>query len=446
MPETDDTTGDLPTEPPERAALRAEVRAFLEAHAEPLLEADPWEVSGFPDEEEAHAYFERGRSWQRTLAEHGWAGLTWPEEYGGRGLPGWAPRIFAEESARFGSHAGFIRASMAMLGPTLLEWGTDEQKRRFLPTMLSGEVAWCQLFSEPGAGSDLAGLAARAVLDGDEFVVDGQKVWNSSAQFCEWGFLLVRTDPDVPKHQGISFLLVDMSSPGIEVRPIHEMTGGRHFNETFLTDVRIPVDRRVGEENEGWRLAKVTLANERVSLSSAGSLWGEGPSADDLLDLVRRDGGIDDPVMRQRLAGLFCEAEVLRLNRLRTLSARLAGRTPGSEASIQKAMADEHGQHVMELAKELAGTSGMLIGSGPPGVLGPSLEEGTTDNLLRTRQFPDVSSIWHYGFIFSPALTLGGGTFAVQRNIIGERVLGLPRDLDVESGKSWAEARAAGRG
>jgi alkylation response protein AidB-like acyl-CoA dehydrogenase len=214
----------------------------------------------------------------------------------------------------------------------------------------------------------------------------------------------------------------------------------------FFDDVRIPAEMLVGEEGDGWRLARVTLANERVSLSSAGSLWGAGPSAEDLLELVRRDGGCDDQVLRQKLAALKCEAEVLRLNRLRTLSAQLAGRTPGVEASIQKAMADDHGQHVMELAKELAGTSGMLIGSGPPGVLGPSLEEGTTDNLLRTRQFPDVSSIWHYGFIFSPALTLGGGTFAVQRNIIGERVLGLPRDLDVESGKSWAEARAAGRG
>jgi len=302
------------------------------------------------------------------------------------------------------------------------------------------------MFSEPDAGSDLASLGTRAVRDGDEYIVNGSKIWTSGGHLAKFGILIARTDPDVPKHKGISYFICPTDLPGISMTPIIDATTAHSFNQVFFDDVRIPADLLVGAEGDGWRLARVTLANERVSLSSAGSLWGAGPSAEDLLELVRRAGGCDDLVLRQKMASLKCEAEVLRLNRLRTLSAKLAGRTPGVEASIQKAMADDHGQHVMELAKELAGTSGMLVGSGPKGVLRPVLEESFTDNLLRTRQFPDVSSIWHYGFIFSPALTLGGGTFAVQRNIIGERVLGLPRDIDVESGKSWAEARAASRG
>ena len=192
--------------------------------------------------------------------------------------------------------------------------------------------------------------------------------------------------------------------------------------------MRIPASLRVGEEGDGWRLAKVTLSNERVSLSSAGSLWGTGPSTYDLLDLVRRSGGVAHPVMRQKLARLFCEAEVLRLGRLRTLSAQLAGATPGPEASIQKIAADEHGQHVMELAKELVGTAGMLEGSGPPGELPRPARSGTTEIRISAAQFPDVAPVWDYGFLFSPALTLGGGTFAVQRNIVAELVLGLPKE------------------
>ena len=224
--------------------------------------------------------------------------------------------------------------------------------------------------------------------------------------------------------------------------PIVDMTTAHSFNQVFFDDVRLPAHHLVGEEGEGWRLARVTLANERVSLSSAGSLWGAGPSAEDLLDVVRSDGGCDDPVLRQKLARLKCDAEVLRLNRLRTLSAQLTGRTPGAEASIQKAMADEHGQHVMELAKEYVGTSGLLVGSGPPGRIDGAQTKGLpTDNNLEVRQFPDVSPVWHYGCVFSPALTLGGGTFAVQRNIVAERVLGLPRDINIEEGKTWTEAR-----
>ena len=254
----------------------------------------------------------------------------------------------------------------------------------------------------------------------------------------------------MPKHKGISYFICPMDLPGITMRPIIDMTTAHSFNEVFFDDVRIPASLRVGDEGDGWRLTKVTLSNERVMLSSAGSLWGDGPSAISLIDLVRKQGGTGDPVMRQEIAALACEAEVLRLNRLRTLSATMAGKTPGPEASIQKLMADEHGQHVMALAKSLAGPAGLLDGSGPPGPIpaheheAPIAIPGESANLSRDSG-PQIDPIWHFGFLFSPALTLGGGTFAVQRNIVGEMVLGLPREPNLEHGLTWSETRQAGR-
>ena len=338
--------------------------------------------------------------------------------------------------------AGILRPDGIGIGwaaPTILLAGTDEQKQRYLPKIFSGEEQWCQLFSEPDAGSDLAALGTRAVRDGDEYVVNGSKIWTSGGHRSQLGILIARTDPNVPKHKGISYFICPMDLPGLTMQPIIDMTTAHSFNQVFFDDVRIPAPLRVGEEGDGWRLAKVTLSNERVMLSAAGSLWGSGPSAAELLRLVRRAGGTSDPHLRQRLARLHCEAEVLRLNRLRSLSAQLSGRTPGPEASIQKIMADEHGQHVMELAKEVAGTAGMLAGSGPPGEL--PVQSAPTDVNFHRDQFPDVDPIWHYGYLFSPALTLGGGTFAVQRNIVGELVLGLPREPNLEQGLTWAEAR-----
>ena len=305
-------------------------------------------------------------------------------------------------------------------GPTLVHAGTAEQQARYLPRLLSGEDMWCQLFSEPEAGSDLASLGTRAVRDGDEWVVNGQKIWTSLAQFSRYGILIARTDPDVAKHQGITYFVCPMDLPGIEVRPIIEMTGGHTFNEVFLTDVRLPADAVVGEVHRGWELAKVTLGNERVSLSSGGALWGMGPSAADVLDLVRAAGGTTDPVMRQRLARLHTTEELLRLIRLRTVSARIRGEQPGPEASIRKVLADEHGQETMAVAKDLAGAGAMLTDVGP---------------------FGGEVAGWHHGYLFAPALTIGGGTGDVQRNILGERVLGLPHDLDVEAGRTWAESR-----
>jgi alkylation response protein AidB-like acyl-CoA dehydrogenase len=237
-----------------------------------------------------------------------------------------------------------------------------------------------------------------------------------------------------------------MDTPGLSMTPIIDMTTAHSFNQVFFDDMRLPVSARIGEEGDGWRLAKVTLANERVSLSSAGSLWGSGPSAEMLVDLVRANGGESNPILRDKIARMHCNAEVLRLNRLRTLSAKLNGRTPGTEASIQKLMADEHGQEVMEIAKELTGSHGMLTGSGPGGEIPVGMRSGGTEiNFGRGKdsQYPAVDPVWHYGFLFAPALTLGGGTWAVQRNIVAEQVLGLPREPNLEKGLSWAESQAA---
>jgi len=388
---------------------------------------------------------------QHDLAEAGYVAPHLPEPWGvdadpihqiiiGQELEGLKVSRRSSSEGTVGSNA----IGVGWAAPTILLGGTEEQKQRYLPKIFNHEEIWCQLFSEPDSGSDLANLATRARRDGDEYIVNGSKIWSSGAHGSDMGILLARTDPDAPKHKGISYFICPMDTPGITMSPIVDMTTAHSFNQVFFDDVRLHESLRVGEEGDGWRLAKVTLANERVSLSSAGSLWGEGPSAETLLDLIRAGGGISDPVLRDKVARMHCHAEVLRLNRLRTLSAKLAGRTPGTEASIQKLMADEHGQEVMELAKELQGASGMLEGSGPAGRLGRGISGGATEINFPggdDSQFPAVDPVWHYGYLFSPALTLGGGTWAVQRNIVAEQVLGLPREPNIQKGMSWADTQ-----
>ena len=343
----------------------------------------------------------------RQLAEAGYVAPHWPAPWGLDADP-IHQIVIDEELAAAGVRRPSNQIGIGWAGPTILHGGTQAQKDRYLLPLLAGEEIWCQLFSEPGAGSDLASLTTRAVRDGDEWVVTGQKIWTSLAQFSSFGILIVRTEPDAPKHEGISYFICPMDAPGIEIRPIIEMTGAHTFNEVFLDEVRLPAENLVGEVNRGWGLAKVTLGNERVSLSSGGALWGAGPNAGDLIDVVRRAGGSTDPVMRQRLARLHTEAEVLRLIRLRTVTARIKGEPPGAEASIRKILADEHGQRIMGLAKDLMGAGGMLSTEGPLG---------------------DDPGLWNHGFLFAAALTVGGGTGEVQRNIVAERVLGLPHDV-----------------
>jgi alkylation response protein AidB-like acyl-CoA dehydrogenase len=345
----------------------------------------------------------------RELAEAGLVAPHWPRPYGLGADP--IHQLIIDDELR----AARVRRpsnpiGIGWAGPTILHAGTREQQERYLLRMLAGEEIWCQLFSEPEAGSDLANLSTRAEPDGESWVVNGQKIWTTLGHRATFGILIARTNPAVSKHRGISYFICSMASPGISVRPIVDMTGLHAFNQVFFDDVRIPGANLVGEAGQGWELAKVTLSNERVSLSSGGVLWGDGPLTSDLFDLIRDRGGVSSPLLRQRLAQLYIEGEVLRLIRLRTVTAAVQGKPPGPEASIRKAMADEHGQHVMAAAKDLAGARGMLTRSGPLGG-----DDGG----------------WHFGYLYSRALTIGGGTSEVQRNIIAERVLGLPHDLTV---------------
>jgi alkylation response protein AidB-like acyl-CoA dehydrogenase len=400
--------------PPDDDPRRLAVRAWLAEHPDPS-----------PQE----------------LADAGYVVPHWPPPHG-LGADPMHQLLIDDELGRAGVRRPAGGIGLGWAAPTILLAGTDAQRARYLPKILNGEEQWCQLFSEPDAGSDLASLSTRAVRDGDEYVVNGSKIWTSGGHHSQLGILIARTDPHVAKHKGISYFICPMDLPGITLQPIVDMTTAHSFNQVFFEDVRIPASLRVGEEGDGWRLAKVTLSNERVMLSSAGSLWGAGPSAADLIALLRREE-VASPVVRQRVAGLHADAEVLRLSRLRTLSARLAGQTPGPEASVQKILSDEHGQAVMSLAKDVVGTAGVVEGSGPAGVLPAGARTGATEIRFQADVFPEVDPVWHYGFLFSPALTLGGGTFAVQRNIVGEHVLGLPREPDVEGGRTWAEGRRA---
>jgi alkylation response protein AidB-like acyl-CoA dehydrogenase len=388
--------------PPEDDPRRVAVREWLAAHPQPT---------------------------GRQLAEAGYVVPHWPPPYG-LGADPIHQLVIDEELKRaaVGRPAGI---GVGWAAPTIALAGTAEQQERYLMPALSGEESWCQLFSEPEAGSDLASLRTFAERDGDDYVVSGSKIWTSLAHLAAFGILLARTSRDVPKHRGISYFICPMDSPGISMSPIIDMTGAHSFNEVFFDEVRIPSSLRVGEEGDGWRLARITLGNERVSLSSGGSLWGAGPSAEDLVRLLRESGGVSDAVLRQKLAALYSEGEILRLVRARTVTSAITGREPGPVASIQKLLSDEHGQHVMELAKELAGTSGMLAGSGPPGSLGAAPGRRSTPTEMVAGSSRGVEPVWHYGFLFSPALTLGGGTWAVQRNIVAERALGLPREVDL---------------
>ena len=375
------------------------------------------------------------------MAKAGYVAPHWPAPWGLAADP-IHQLIIDDELNRAAVRRPTNPIGIGWAGPTLLYAGTQEQKDLYLDRLLSGEDFWCQLFSEPGSGSDLASLGTRALRDGDEFIVNGQKIWTSGAQHAKYGILIARTDPDLPKHKGISYFVCPMDAPGIEIRPITEMTGGHTFNEVFFTDVRIPAANLIGDLNDGWRLAKVTLGNERVSLSTGGVLWGSGPTALEMLDAVRANGPVTDVHMRQRLASIYIEHMVLDLIRLRTLSAKLRGEQPGPEASIRKIMADEHGQHVMAVARDLLGASGMLTSSEGRDEFVPGTD---TKGLGPGRPPNDLGHPgWYDGYMFSQALTIGGGTGDVQRNIVAERVLGLPHDIDVQIGLTWAETQRSG--
>jgi alkylation response protein AidB-like acyl-CoA dehydrogenase len=389
-----------------------------------------------------------GHWWER-LAESGWGFPTWPERWFGRGLGSdQAKQVDAARSAvgAVGPPSGI---GVMMAGPTIIDHGTEEQGQRFLPNMVTGKEVWCQLFSEPGAGSDLAGLQARAERDGDEWVVNGQKVWTSGAQFSKWGILIARTAVDVPKHEGITFFVIDMDQPGIEVRPLKEMTGGATFNEVFMSDARVPHDNVIGEPNRGWGVAVTTLAHERNSLGASGmasaaggvmigrndldrpagrqiggggemagmaAAFGGGGSM--IAGLPALVGRADDKVLRDKVMRIYTLMELARYTSLRVQAATAAGRGPGPEVSTGKRVASELVRQLRDVGLEALGPYGQLMGDETP--LGGMLQQLA---------------------LFSPAISIAGGSDQIQRNIIGERVLGLPGEPRIDKDVPFAELK-----
>lgn len=347
----------------------------------------------------------------QALAEAKLVAPAWPEPWG-RNASLEYQLMIDDELRRAHVHRPINPIGIGWAGPTIVMAGTAQQQERWLPHLLSGEEFWCQLFSEPNAGSDLASLSTSARRDGDEWVITGQKLWTSYAHLATWGILLARTSSEGPPQNGISYFICPMKAPGVTIRPVIDMTGDHAFNEVFLDEVRVPADSLLGGVNEGWRLAKVTLGNERVSLSGEGVLWGRGPTAQDLVDLVRAQRRSLSTIERDELMTCWSHGEILRFLRMRLQANALAGKATSSDASLRKALADDHGQEVMTLAQRLAGSAGMIEGHGPGGIEG---DEGRS---------------WYWGFLYAQALTIGGGTSVVQRNIIAERVLGLSKDVN----------------
>jgi alkylation response protein AidB-like acyl-CoA dehydrogenase len=394
---------------PEEAAWREECNAFLAQHAELKPErADLgksyWAKARSVAEEQA--YGQACRDWQRMKFDSGWAGLTWPTEFGGRALSSHYAGIFAEEESHYDLPQGQFAQSIGMAGPTIIAHGTDEQKQRYLAPMLTGDETWCQLFSEPGAGSDLAGLRTSAVVDGDEIVVNGQKVWTSNARESAHGMLLVRTDVDVPKHRGITYLLLDMTTPGIDVRPLKQPTGRSEFNEVFLDDVRVPVANVVGEINAGWGPILTTLTNERTGIGGQSGMFA------DVIDLAQSMGVADDPVIRQELMRLYARTRTINFLGYRVRTAASRGEAPGPESSVLKLANSERLEMLGNLAMTMQGARGTLYAE---------------DALM--------GGFWqNYAFLGQWMSRIGGGTDEVQRNIMGENVLGLPQEPRPDKG------------
>lgn len=378
----------------QRAAIE-----FLEHYAPPQPADDPTAFA--IDEEVERTFAARGRAWQRTKFDHGWAGISWPEEFGGRGGSPIEEALFREVESRYVSpwlthNLGFENA-----GAPILAHGDDRQREHFIPSMLRGEQIWTLLLSEPGAGSDLGALRTRAEREGDAWVVNGQKVWSSRAHLADFGLLVTRTNIDVPKYHGVTCFVLDMRTPGISVRPLKQMNGASHFNEVFLTDVRVPDDAVLGVPDHGWDVVRTTLSGERNLLGVVKSHI----TLDELLELAVGTGTVSSPVLRQRLARAVTSDMILSMLSERVRAASLAGRDPGPVGSVIKLSYSAHVTSTCELALDLLGAGGMLAGSEAPG-----------------------SGRWLTEFTGAPATRIGGGTDEVARTTIAERVLGLPRD------------------
>jgi alkylation response protein AidB-like acyl-CoA dehydrogenase len=389
---------DLNLTPGERE-FRDEFRAWLAANV-----PEEWAGGGTGSEDRAE-YVEYLRAWQRRLYDGGWAGISWPKEFGGRGATLIEQAIFQEELARAGAPQLIGTIGLSLVGPTIIALGTEEQKARYLSKILSGEEIWCQGFSEPNAGSDLAALGTKAARDGEGFVVNGQKIWTSFAQMADWCLLLVRTDSEAPKHKGITCLLADMRAEGVTVRPLRQMSGDSGFNEVFFSNVRIGPAQVLGEVDKGWTTAITALMNERANLGTGIQVVFKR-QLEALIarsKTIERDGrpASEDPLVRQKLAQAYLELEILRLNTNRALTSLSKAAVPGAEGSIQKLYWSEMNQRTQQYAQEILGPYGQLKG----------FDRGT----------------WEYAYLRTRGNTIEAGTSEIQRNIIAERVLGLPK-------------------
>ncbi|MBA2281852.1 MAG: acyl-CoA dehydrogenase family protein [Actinomycetota bacterium] len=402
--------------PPEAEAFRKEIRAWLEEN----LPAG-WFEPGFEQTAAERKAFQE--SWSEKLFAGGWICASWPEEYGGKGLSVIENVVLNEEFAKASAPMRADFFGDTLVGPTILQWGTEEQKQDFLPKIMRGQISWCQGFSEPDAGSDLAGLKTTAVLDGDEWVINGQKVWTTQAQVADYVFLLARTDPSAPKHKGISYLLVPMKQPGVEVRPIVQPDGSAEFNEVFFSDVRAPKENVVGGVNNGWKVAMTTLGFERGA-SATTSHRRFAKELDQILELAQENGRIQEPTIRQRFVHQWSRVQIQRINGLRTLSDTLHGtKQAAALGPLNKIIWSEAHRDTLELAMDVLGMEGQILtgrgGTEDEYVPGYGVRRGRADYPVSTLQA---------SFFFSRSETIWGGAAEIQRNIVGERVLGLPKE------------------
>jgi alkylation response protein AidB-like acyl-CoA dehydrogenase len=407
---------------PDEAAFRREARRWLEENAS--LRAPGQRAFNLADQRGDPNRVERAQDWQARKADAHWACITWPKEYGGRDASPIQSVIWSQEEARFAVPPNLFTIGQGMLGPTIMAHGSEGQKQRYLEPMLRGEEIWCQMFSEPGAGSDLAGLRTRAERDPatGEWVVDGQKIWTSGAHYSRFGMIVTRTDPEAAKHAGITYFIVDMESPGVEIRSIKQINGALNFSEVFFDQVRIRDENRVGEVNDGWRGAITTLMNERATIGGSGA---GGPSHDDLLQLagrIRLPGGsaLEDAAVRHRIADFFTRTKALQYTGYRTLTSLSRGETPGPQSSLGKLVGAAMRQQMAAFAIELQALSGALL----------------------DRDQSESEAAWQNAYLGSPGARLAGGTDEILRNIISERVLGMPAEARADKGLAFRDIPA----
>jgi len=406
------------TYPAEAEAFRVEVRSWLEENL-----PDGWGQPGYSMTPDQRASF--NNEWTKKLADGGWICASWPKEYGGRGLSIMESVVLNEEFARLNAPMRADFFGDTLVGPTILKWGTEEQKQYFLPKILSGEISWCQGFSEPDSGSDLASLKTKAELDGDEWVINGQKVWTTQAQYADYVFLMARTDPELPKHKGISYLLVPMRQEGIEVRPIAQVDGSAEFNEVFFSNARCPRDNVVGGVNNGWAVAMDTLGFERGTSATTGYRRFQ-KELDAIIDVAKANGKINDPLVRQRLALAWSKVKIMQINGLRSLTSALTGdHSTIALGATNKMYWSEYHRDTMELAMDILGMEGQVL----------PVQADDDDDVefmpgigARHRRPGYGVSPLQASFFFSRSETIWGGTAQIQRNIVGERVLGLPKE------------------